>query len=420
MASARIVNNTGVSGAGSTTARSHSEHGIAVSGHRPGFADACAGDRSGISRQHFHVRRATGIDQRRAHRHEHRLRHQHHSRHGLRSPRNRLAQCRAVFLQAGRQHSRATKMSLELHRYTAGGTLGGPLIKDKLFGFVSYQHIHASDLEIGTSRTAVPSGLTDDRSAAALANVDNAEFSISQWIPCGTAQNTTPCLTAAGVDPTALQLLNTNLPNGQYLFPSANPNFTPTPELSGECFPHPAGIFHLRSGRRRSRLPANLQRHSVVEVLLPARSHASRLSGIPRSKASPNIWTRAARSPPSRTRNPSRRTSASPKCSASFAKRSTARLASPSLLDRSGINNFGSNVFPGITIVDDLGNASPLNTNFVFNAGTTIGSTAASQGAFTGIFQNRWMPSANADLEPRQTHDHLRRKLLLHPAQRAR
>src|ERR1700687_3170354 len=44
----------------------------------------------------------------------------------------------------------------ELHRYAAGGTLGGPLIKNKLFGFVGYQHIHVSDLEIGTSRTAVP------------------------------------------------------------------------------------------------------------------------------------------------------------------------------------------------------------------------------------------------------------------------
>src|SRR5208282_3497901 len=61
-----------------------------------------------------------------------------------------------------------------------------------------------------------------------------------------------------------------------------------------------------------------------------------------------------------------------------------------------GINAFGSSVFPGITIVDDLGNNSLANTNFVFNAGTTIGSTAASQGAFTGVFQNRWMPSAGA------------------------
>src|SRR5216683_4179786 len=33
----------------------------------------------------------------------------------------------------------------QLHRYTAGGTIGGPLIKDKLFGFVGYQHVHVSD-----------------------------------------------------------------------------------------------------------------------------------------------------------------------------------------------------------------------------------------------------------------------------------
>ena len=73
-----------------------------------------------------------------------------------------------------------------------------------------------------------------------------------------------------------------------------------------------------------------------------------------------------------------------------------------------GINTFGSNVFPGITIVDDLGNNASANTGNCtsnqdpaacgppFNAGLNIGSTAASQGAFTGIFQNRWMPSANA------------------------
>ena len=70
-----------------------------------------------------------------------------------------------------------------------------------------------------------------------------------------------------------------------------------------------------------------------------------------------------------------------------------------------GMNAFGSNVFPGITIVDDLGNFSPQNNGGClppaepcgpFNAGLNIGSTGASQGAFTGIFQNRWMPSINA------------------------
>ena len=39
----------------------------------------------------------------------------------------------------------------QLHRYTPGGTFGGPIIKDKLFGFLAYQHLHVSDAEIGDS-----------------------------------------------------------------------------------------------------------------------------------------------------------------------------------------------------------------------------------------------------------------------------
>ena len=54
----------------------------------------------------------------------------------------------------------------ELHRYIMGGTVGGALIKDKLFGFVGYQHLHVSDQELGYSRFSVPVGLSDDRSAA--------------------------------------------------------------------------------------------------------------------------------------------------------------------------------------------------------------------------------------------------------------
>jgi hypothetical protein len=73
-----------------------------------------------------------------------------------------------------------------------------------------------------------------------------------------------------------------------------------------------------------------------------------------------------------------------------------------------GINTFGSNIFPGISIVDNYGNNGPYNTgcpNFrtdcataghVANAALTIGQGAASQGAFTGVFQNRFMPSATA------------------------
>src|SRR5579863_2476791 len=39
-----------------------------------------------------------------------------------------------------------------LHRYTAGGAIGVPIIKDKLFFYGSYQYTHASDDEIGISR----------------------------------------------------------------------------------------------------------------------------------------------------------------------------------------------------------------------------------------------------------------------------
>ena len=76
VASARVVNNTGVAGRRQHHRGNHPEHRIALSSHRPGFAHARAGDHSGISRQHFDVRRATGIDQRRSYRYEHRLRHQ--------------------------------------------------------------------------------------------------------------------------------------------------------------------------------------------------------------------------------------------------------------------------------------------------------------------------------------------------------
>ena len=106
----------------------------------------------------------------------------------------------------------------QLHRYTAGGTLGGAIIKDKLFGFVSYQHLHDSDQEIGLSRMLVPQGLTDtNRTAQGLAQISNTYWGTN--------------LTGNGdVDPIAVALLQYKLPNGQYLIPSwdgqtATPNF---------------------------------------------------------------------------------------------------------------------------------------------------------------------------------------------------
>ncbi len=93
-----------------------------------------------------------------------------------------------------------------LHRWTLGGSLGGPIVKDKLFFFVAYQHRYNSDQSTGLSQLTVPSNLTDDRSAAGLAAVASAYS--------GTTFTGTE-------DPIAVALLNAKLPNGQYLIPSA-------------------------------------------------------------------------------------------------------------------------------------------------------------------------------------------------------
>jgi hypothetical protein len=99
----------------------------------------------------------------------------------------------------------------ELHRDTIGGTVGGPIWKDKLFFFGAYQNLHTSDQSNGLSQFDVPTGLTDDRSNAGLLNALNSWYTAS-----GDAT-----VASVTVDPVAAALLNAKLPNGQYLIPSA-------------------------------------------------------------------------------------------------------------------------------------------------------------------------------------------------------
>ena len=276
----------------------------------------------------------------------------------------------------------------QLHRYTAGGTVGGPLIKNKLFGFVGYQHVHVSDLEIGTSRTAVPFGLTDDRSEQALANVANANWpgsNISGTIGTG----------GGAIDPVAFALLNYKLPNGQFMIPSANPNFTPTLNFPENVFLTQPAYFisdqavsnldFLATSKDTLSLKYYYQHDpttapfgfSSVEGFSQHLDAGSQVASITNTQSiSPNFNIAEV---------------------FGFVREKIySTIAQPFTPQAMGINAFGSNVFPGITIVDNLGNLSAANTNFVFNAGENIGSTAASQGAFTGIFQNRWMPSVDA------------------------
>jgi Carboxypeptidase regulatory-like domain/TonB dependent receptor len=95
-----------------------------------------------------------------------------------------------------------------LHRWTTGGAVGGPLLKNKLYYFIGYQHRYNSDQATGLSQFNVPSGLTDDRSTAGL------DAAATSWDISG-APFTGP------IGPIASSLLNAKLPNGSYLIPSA-------------------------------------------------------------------------------------------------------------------------------------------------------------------------------------------------------
>jgi len=61
-----------------------------------------------------------------------------------------------------------------LHRNTFGGTLGGPIKRNKVFFFGSYQGQRVTDATNGSTQVAnVPTGLTDDRSPATLAALND-------------------------------------------------------------------------------------------------------------------------------------------------------------------------------------------------------------------------------------------------------
>jgi hypothetical protein len=99
-----------------------------------------------------------------------------------------------------------------LNRNAFGGTIGGPIIKDKLFFFGSYQGMRISDAEASTKLVTVPLGLTDDRSTQGIINMIQATYANS---------NPPITITAGQIDNAASELLNAKLPNGQYLIPSA-------------------------------------------------------------------------------------------------------------------------------------------------------------------------------------------------------
>jgi hypothetical protein len=324
----------------------------------------------------------------------------------------------------------ANEKNPTLHRSTEGGTLGLPIKKNKLFLFVGYQHMHAADEEIGISRPIVPTTLTNSRTPADLANAANAVASfgdVTVLPQIGTSVTTT----TAQINPIAYTLLNYQLANGQYLIPSANLNsvtanpglYSSNPAVQSaleEAFPELAetpgeAIFKADQGvvdldwnvnpshsffakyyyqndptsapyafSMYAGFPQQLLAGSQVISLSHTQIVKSNLSvsetfGFVRERAYSSIGQ------PFTPAQFAQTCESLPAVAAAF---SPAQLASACTIN----NPSGSNVFPGISIVYAAPSPGPLS----YADSMELGTTAQFQGADTGVFQNRYNPSANA------------------------
>ncbi len=298
-----------------------------------------------------------------------------------------------------------------LHRYSAGGTFGVPIIKNKLFFYGSYQHTHASDEEIGISRPTVPPGLTNDRSAAALAAVGNNNNLSFLGLGDGPV-NAKVGLGAGDINPIAYTFLNYKFPNGQYLIPSANPNAlalnTTNPALI-EAFPEDAeipGTAYFIADQAVSDLDWNPNSthsfsakyyyqhdpttapygYSSVAGFAQHLDAGSQVISLSHAQVvRPNLSVTETFG---FIREKAYSTIAQPFTPTQFGSDCQA-LTHFDAADCT-INTFGSNVFPGITI------SYPGNVLPSYQPLLNIGAGALSLAALTGVFQNRFNPSANA------------------------
>jgi hypothetical protein len=153
-----------------------------------------------------------------------------------------------------------------------GGSIGGPIRRDKTFFFTEYQGLTSLN-GAGTAVTTDLPQLTSDRSAATLG---------SQFCPANKV-NASPYLTNAGgtqvacdgsnINPVALALLNFKLSNGQYAVPNPQVNL---PTANATQLPVGQSTFAIPASYKENQFSANIDQVITAKNMLSGRFFYSR------------------------------------------------------------------------------------------------------------------------------------------------
>jgi hypothetical protein len=282
----------------------------------------------------------------------------------------------------------------QLHRYTAGGDFGGPIVKDKLFGFVSYQHLHVSDQETGDELLVVPPGLSDtNRTAAGLTALANNNWTTSEGTSGVTAD-----MTGNTVGLNLFTLPSIPGEPGKWLIPNQNAVGTPTVFSPYNAFLPGTATFLADQGV--ADLDWNASSKDVVALKYyyqhdPSTSPYA-YSNVPGFTERMDTGSQVATINNVQTLSPNFSLSETVGFLREKVYSTNDQLFTPAQV---GMSSAFGNYFPGITINDAIGDAydSPTGPLYGLTAPSlSIGPDAASQGANTGLFQNRIMPSATA------------------------
>ena len=264
-----------------------------------------------------------------------------------------------------------------IHYNKFGGTFGGPIRKDKMFFFASYQGLRDSDQLNATSKINVPTTLTSDRSAAGLAAVANVDFG-TNILPSQVTQQ-------------AVNILSAKLPNGNFVIPNPVLPCTPT-----DCSTV-SSVGHNVALQDTSRFTADQVNGNVDYEFSPKDRLAvkyfyqrdpntspfaqSSLEGFPQTL---NAGAQTVSIENTTVLTPNLTWEQRGGFIREVAYANTAQALTP---QAAGINVFGNPLFPGIQINNFAGNIDP-------NGGSlTIGSNSPFANA--GAFQNQWEGDTN-------------------------